>query len=271
MIRQTLPRTASATFLVRIPDPSQHDFPKPNGSGFFVSPDGHFITAHHVIKDVADVRKIQVTHHAQAGHMGPILKEPEVVATSDKFDLAVLKFDFARHSGQEWAKGRDGTFPFLHVDLGDHVEGTPVYSFGYPLPETKVEKKTDGGVSFTVGTDWVCPRTTSAIISSRWEVLGPVQTSAPSPFFALDKAFNYGNSGGPIVLQETGKAIGAVVRFQAVGVPQPGGKATVVIPSLYGIASSLRNWEAGFRKLGLWPEPPTEDSAPAVDKHTTVE
>lgn len=251
MIRETLKRTMAATFLVRVPDPKHHNFPTPWGSGFFVSPDGHFVTAHHVIKDVADPTKIQLTHHSEAGHIGPVLKEPEVVATSEEFDLAVLKFDFARHSGQEWAKGRD-CFDFLEVDLNEHLEGTPVYSFGYPLPETKVEEKKAGGVSIIVGMDWICPRVTSAIISLRWHMLGPVQTGGPSPVYVLDKAFNYGNSGGPIVLSESGKAIAAVIKFQSVAIEQPGGKVWVAVPSLYGIAAALHTWIQGFQTLGLW-------------------
>ena len=252
MIRNSLKRTIDATFLVRVPDPSNHDFPTPFGTGFFVSKDGHFVTARHVVTGATDPSGIQLSHHAQAAEIGPVLRNPQLLYSSSEVDLAVLKFDFAAHSAQQWAKERNG-FPFLEVDLDEHEEGTPVYSFGYPLPETRLEIQEDEGgtLSHITGMDWICPRVTSAIVSSRWEVLGPVQTLGPSPFYVLDKAFNYGNSGGPIVLQESGKVIAAVVRFQPLEIPQPIAGLRIVIPSLYGVASSLKNWEQGFRNLGL--------------------
>jgi len=252
MIRNSLNRTTDATFLVRVPGQSKNGLPTPFGTGFFVSKDGHFVTAGHVVAGAKDPSDIQLTHHARPMEIGPILRNPQLLASSSEVDLALLKFDFAAHAAQQWAKERDG-FPFLEVDLDDHQEGTPVYSFGYPLPETTVEVREDegGAVLGIVATDWICPRVTSAIVSSRWDVLGPIQTPGPSPFYVLDKAFNYGNSGGPIVLEESGKVIAAVVRFQPVKIPQPGGDLRITVPSLYGVASSLKNLEPGFRKLGL--------------------
>jgi len=125
-------------------------------------------------------------------------------------------------------------------------EGTPVYSFGFPLPDVEVEHVEQPGLSMYLAQTWICPRVTSAIISSRHEHLGPVQFEAPPDFYVFDKAFNYRNSGGPVVLQETGKAIAMVVRFQPVQIKQPGVEAWVMIPSLYGIGTSLAkiNWTA---------------------------
>jgi S1-C subfamily serine protease len=246
MIRQTVKQTIAATYLVSVPDPNNEDFPTPSGTGFFVSPEGLFVTAYHVAKDVHDPRKIVVTHEAETGG-GAMLRNPDLVGSVKEFDLAVLKFDFASHSDQEAFKGKTG-FDFLEVDLDEQYEGTPVYSFGYPLPEYKVQS----GPLVTVGLTWICPRVTSAVISSRYEVLGPVRWGGAPRCYVLDKAFNYGNSGGPIVLQETGKAIAAVVRFQPVVIDQPGQHAQIMIPSLYGIASSLRNidWDKVRRVAG---------------------
>jgi len=251
MIRNSLNRTTDATFLVRVPDQSKDGLPIPFGTGFFVSKDGHFVTAGHVVAGANDPSDIQLTHHARPMEISPIVRNPQLLAASSEVDLALLKFDFAAHANQEWAKGRD-CFPFLEVDLDEHEEGTPVYSFGYPLPETRhQDQEYEGGTVLHIATDFICPRVTSAIVSSRWDVLGPIQTPGPSPFYVLDKAFNYGNSGGPIVLEESGKVIAAVVRFQTVKIPQPGGDLRITIPSLYGVASSLKNLETGFRKLGL--------------------
>lgn len=246
MIRQTVEQTIAATYLIQVPDPNNHDFPTPCGTGFFVSPDGLFVTAYHVANKAYDRRKITASHEAEPG-AGAILRNPEPLGSAQEFDLALLKFDFAAHSRQEALKGKTG-FDFLEMDLEEQYEGTPVYSFGYPLPEYKVER----GAGITVGLSWICPRVTSAVISSRYEVLGPLRRGGPPRSYVLDKAFNYGNSGGPIVLQETGKAIAAVVRFQPVVIDQPDQRAEIVIPSLYGIASSLRNidWDRAQRATG---------------------
>ena len=61
----------------------------------------------------------------------------------------------------------------------------------------------------------------------------------------LDKSLNYGNSGGPIVAVGTGKAHAFCSRFQPVRIPQgnPADPKTqwIMIPSLYGVVSSLGN------------------------------
>jgi len=51
MIKQSLATTKEATFCVELPNRNQHGMPSPTGTGFFVSPDGWFITAAHVITE----------------------------------------------------------------------------------------------------------------------------------------------------------------------------------------------------------------------------
>ena len=51
MIRNTLAATKTATFSVEIPDPRMKGMPTPTGTGFFVSPDGWFVTAAHVVTE----------------------------------------------------------------------------------------------------------------------------------------------------------------------------------------------------------------------------
>ena len=65
MIRKTLKTTKEATFVVTVPDKSRHNFPAPNGTGFFVSDNGYFITANHVVDqlnigDVTDLERPKV-------------------------------------------------------------------------------------------------------------------------------------------------------------------------------------------------------------------
>lgn len=84
-------------------------------------------------------------------------------------------------------------------------------------------------------------------------------TSGDPQHYILDKALNYGNSGGPIIAVETGYVHALCSRFQPVFVPQihlanaEGKYPAVLIPSLYGVASSLKNQEILelFNKLGI--------------------
>ena len=89
------------------------------------------------------------------------------------------------------------------------------------------------------------PRTTSAIVSSLIEGTTFAWTTPFIPdVYVLDKALNYGNSGGPIVATETGKAHAFCSKFQPVYVPQShllkdGKPVQIMIPSLYGVIASL--------------------------------
>ena len=66
MIWKTLSNTKKATFQVFVPHPNplKKGFPTPIGSGFFISKDGYFITARHVLlqrdkKNLYDTKGIQ--------------------------------------------------------------------------------------------------------------------------------------------------------------------------------------------------------------------
>ncbi len=63
----------------------------------------------------------------------------------------------------------------------------------------------------------------------------------------IDKALNYGNSGGPIIVEETGKVISVCTQFQPVLIPQQ--KGFIMTPSLYGITSSFKNIEKDLTEL----------------------
>jgi serine protease Do len=49
MIRMTLTTTQLATFSIDLPNARMQGMPSPTGTGFFVSPDGWFVTAAHVV------------------------------------------------------------------------------------------------------------------------------------------------------------------------------------------------------------------------------
>ena len=243
MITNSLPHTKSATFQVLVPhpDPEYKEFPTPMGTGFFVSPDGYFISARHVLINdkngtFFDLKKVRLTKPDI--FPSPHIISLDLVEDFPQFDICLLKADFERAKNQEYYKGKDG-FGYLDIDFKVPAEGTDVYSFGYPLSKISVNESAFA----TTGFHYSGPRTTSAIISSHFEVIGPMMVMSFPIHYVIDKALNYGNSGGPLILQENGKVISLCSRFQPVVISQASGD--IAIPSLYGITTSLKNIE-GF-------------------------
>lgn len=254
MITKTLANTQAATFSVELPDLSRQDMPTPIGTGFFVSPDGWFVTAAHVITEDnnsdgnirSDLGQAWLTKETRVpgsspGAMCQAVSFGHVIAS---LDFALLKVDFQANANKAWLVDKN-QFPYLGVSTRQLDEGESVYSFGYPLSKSFVRSL--GPV--TVGSTSLCPRVTSAIISSTIDETKMVMTDADPQVYVLDKALNYGNSGGPIVSSKTGRVHAICSKFQPVFVPQPYNKAQkgtpipVMIPSLYGVVSSLRNPE----------------------------
>ena len=237
MIPRTLERTKNATFQVLTPhtDPKLKGFPTPKGTGFFVSDDGYFLTARHVVVNpdgtFVDFKNVRLVKPEYTG-VGVI--GLELVDDYHQFDICLLKADFNKVKAQDFFKTNKG-FAFLQIDYEVPPEGSEVYSFGYPLPtiDVKISEK------MMIGFHYYCPRVTSAIISSHYEVIGVVFGQKYPTCYVIDKALNYGNSGGPIVLQGNGKVISLCSRFQPVEIPQ--GNGYVKVPSLYGVTTSLKN------------------------------
>lgn len=221
--------------------------PVARGTGFFIDPSGFFLTARHVTdgQSLADAWLMQ-SHGA--GGFAPMVQWPELVADWPEYDLALLKVDFTKNANKAHLVDRSD-FPHIPVHLDVVDDGTPVYAFGYPLPVNESPHLLAGGGG-VVGRVGLGPRTTSAIVSSGLEHTRMVQTAEDARVYVLDKALNYGNSGGPIVLEESGHAFAVCSRFQPVMVPQPpDGRAGVWIPSLYGVVSSISNIAGELRRL----------------------
>lgn len=250
MIRATLKATQSATYSVDLPNQNRRGMPSPTGTGFFVSPDGWFVTAAHVITQNGQPDGPIRTDIDQAWLMKELRPgvSPSGMCQAVAFeyvdprtDFALLKVDFAANANNVHLQGRAG-FPCIEVSSRELEEGEPVYSFGYPLSESGLLVNTPGVV---VGHGAHSPRVTSAIVASTMESTRLVTTTADTKVYVLDKALNYGNSGGPIVATDTGKVHALCSRFQPVRVPQShlrdqqGNPLWVEIPSLYGIVSSL--------------------------------
>lgn len=252
MIKRTLPHTQGATFSVLLPDQKKQGMPTPNGTGFFVSPDGWFVTAAHVISDNGQPNGSVRSDISQ----GWLMKETRIAGGAPgamcqfisfghvlpELDIALLKVDFKQNDSKQWLQGKT-SFPFLQISTRDLEEGEDVYAFGYPLPETAVSQ----GQGVTIGHTGLCPRVTSAIVSSTFEQGRMVITGTDPKVYVLDKALNYGNSGGPILAVDTGHVHALCSRFQPVYVPQqhlagPNGDFPwVMMPSLYGVVSALHH------------------------------
>jgi len=250
MIRNTIKTVREATFCIELPNQAQQGMPTPTGTGFFVSPDGWFVTAAHVITKNGTVNGEQRDDIDKAW----LMKEPSSSGFSSMcqfitlehvlsgYDFALLKVGFEKNSNKDWLKGRSG-FPYINISPRKLEMGEPVYSFGYPLSTGQAQK----GKGVIIGSTQLSPRLTSAIVSSDLDKTQMVMTGSDPKHYVLDKALNYGNSGGPIIATETGRVHAFCSRFQPVFIPQhhlknqDGTIPHVMIPSSYGIVSSLNN------------------------------
>src|SRR3990172_10607290 len=132
MIRSTLGRTQAATYSIQAPSGAGgKDPPRPRGTGFFVDPAGYLLTAFHVIEG-KDPETIRLMQRPGPDHLSPILQWPSFLAAWPQYDIALLKVDLRRNADKGHMQGRN-SFPYIEVDFSLQEEGTPVYSYGYPL------------------------------------------------------------------------------------------------------------------------------------------
>ena len=127
------------------------------GSGFFITDEGHIVTNNHVIENAIDIEVVTDS--------GSIL-EAELVGTDPETDLAVLKVKDS------------GTYPF--VDFGSSKQlrrGDWVVAVGSPL-----------GFSGTA---------TAGIVSALGKPGDTRRSQTYTDYLQIDAAINRGNSGGP--------------------------------------------------------------------------
>lgn len=247
MIRNTLSRIKLATFCIELPDSNKHGMHAPIGTGFFVSDDGWFVTAAHVVLDEHNkerngIDKITLHKEWNSDYLPVSCSYTSLEYIDPNHDFALLKSDFSRNKNKAWLENKD-SFPYITISSRLLDEGEPVYSFGYPLSDSRVDKQPH----LTISEIRLSPRTTSAIVSSTLENTKMTMSSDDEKVYVLDKALNYGNSGGPIIASETGNVHAICSRFQPVVLPQPhlvnanGEMLSIRTPSLYGVVLSLNN------------------------------
>jgi len=263
MIRKTLQNTKMASFAIAGPSKDNPNINIPYGTGFFISYTGYFITAAHVIFD-PEQGNIPRFDHTKIILIRDIHDEQKVgnstcctgavINVDFNNDVAILKVSDYEIKDKSWII--DGKFPFLKISSRTLEEAEPVYSYGYPLSETvlintgqtinvTIQGQTTQVLPVQTYQTHLCPRITSLIVASRTENSNIHQDGSKPNTYVLDKALNYGNSGGPIICVETGFVHGMCRRFQPVAIRQNGLKdnnqnpINIIIPSLYGIATNL--------------------------------
>src|SRR5882724_7271241 len=114
MIRRTLKATQLATFSVDLPHVARRGMPTPTGTGFFISPDGWFITAAHVVtknnrsdgppRD--DIENAWLMKETRPGNfIGGMCQYPRLETIVPNLDFALLKVDFARNADKGHLQG----------------------------------------------------------------------------------------------------------------------------------------------------------------------
>lgn len=145
--------------------------PCPVGTGFFVSRDGVFVTAAHVVTQNykadgpprEDIGKGWLMTEPPPDDWGRRMCVGLSLAHLDaQHDIAILRVDLAANRDKAWMP--DG-FPAIPVSFDELEEGEPVYSFGYPLAHAM---RFDFG-EVMYGDPVLTPRITSAIVSSKIE------------------------------------------------------------------------------------------------------
>jgi len=146
------------------------------GSGFLVSADGHIVTNSHVVRsDDPSLTQVIFPRGRPITCSGFVMRD--LVR-----DYTILKI-------------ADSTFPFLTLGSYDDVEeGDPIMFCGYPLEE-------DPYSAF--------PTTHMGYISSK---LPAMVDGNQLNICKLDGSVNNGNSGGPLLSQETEKVVGIITQ-----------------------------------------------------------
>lgn len=238
----------------------QHFVHHPLGTGFFVTEDGHVLTAKHVIDGA---RRALASFDAGDKSVLVSVAQPndetfranfsgttfDVVAEDDRNDLALLRvhanpFRGELNSGIQIGTRKVELLSGVTVMTSDRPsDGEHVAVSGYPLANP-VLVTSAGGLASAWAYD----------LGQEWMPSGYGFTMDPVDRFLADVEVNSGNSGGPVYRIADGCVIGVCVATQQASVMAGDAPAelegrrltyssglTVVIPLKYGFALIERN------------------------------
>ncbi|MEI6512940.1 MAG: trypsin-like peptidase domain-containing protein, partial [bacterium] len=146
------------------------------GSGFVVSSDGYIVTNKHVVDDAAEINVFINNRDRYSA---------KIIEKAKDADVAILKIETTK--------------PLATLELADSSEvetGEEVFAVGYPLPTEQMSNGIAPDYTLTFGH-----------ISGLRQPLAGSMLGARE-LLQHDTAITWGNSGGPLVLISTGKAVG---------------------------------------------------------------
>ncbi len=197
---QVISNVSESNFIEPYKTPKQGEG---SGSGFFINPDGHFITNYHVVAQSSSV-EIQIPS------FGMERFDADIIGVSPERDIALLKLT---NDSLGKIKKTFKEIPYLKLGDSDKVlRSQEVLALGYPLAQSKL-------------------KSTLGVVSGRERLgyFGYIQITAP---------INPGNSGGP-ALNTQGEVIGinsrGVIEAQNVGYIIPINEVRSALDDLYKV------------------------------------
>ena len=186
LVEHKLPRS-----LIDLPSDLNKGLPTPAGTGFFVSSDGWFATAAHVVmhgegesaKVRDNVNQAWLMKESRPGQKpGDMCQYVELKHVDSKNDFALIKVDFAKNSNKAWLQGKT-QFPYILTLVLRFGGGRARLSTGYPLSMAKSFEMPGA----TVGIVEHSPRVTSAIVSSTFWKSRMVMSTADTKVSCLTR------------------------------------------------------------------------------------
>ncbi len=230
MIREISAHTKECTFIIRVP--GKNGFPYPVGTCFFISRNGHFITANHLIDDVTDFSKVRLNQPT-----GEHVFNISLIEKWERYDIALLKADLNlnqlrfKNAKNKFLKGRK-EFPHLEIDFEEKSEGVQIYIYGYYLSKLT-------GNNF-IKFENINPKVTSGIISSAKDDNITIQSINNLKTYTIDKSLFDIYSGSPAIMNNTGKVFGVCACFQPFSLQNHKNEKTK-LPTDFSFISSLTN------------------------------
>jgi serine protease Do len=233
MLRDRITETRQSVFAVAmiraIPQQGEQKF-QVLGSGFFISDDGYFITADHVINPdhgmpPGNARRpgdiIAIAQLQPDGRSVSVISPMDIIHSDQPRDFAILKPQ----------AGIPRIEKVLSPDFSSRFEGEEVAICGYPLAASSHDPAT-GNISLEMPI-----RVAAGILSGQ-------RIDAGVGLLEVDFPILPGNSGGPLISVQSGSVLGIAKATITVGAPSgPTG--------MFGICVDMRELRAELRRLNI--------------------